>query len=78
MTRAVLEHVSSLLSSDADLHATLVHERKRDAVAGLSRAEVIDRMLEDYTVINRPVAVRGRRVACGPLKLNRARYESEF
>ena len=53
-----------------------MHERKRDAVAGLSRGEILDRMAEDYRYINRPVVVRGRSIACGSLRLNSARYDA--
>jgi hypothetical protein len=35
-------------------------------------------MAENYTYINRPVAVRGRSIACGPLRLNGARYDAVF
>lgn len=78
MTREQLESLSALFESDEAFVGTLVHERKRDDVAGLSRGEIVDRMLDEYTYINRPVAVRGTSVAAGPLKHNRARYDELF
>ena len=78
MGRDEIERIASLFATDDALVACLVHEKKREAVAGLSRAEIVDRMVGDYTYVNRPVAVRGSSVACGPLRLERARYDAEF
>lgn len=78
MSREEIENVVGLFPDDDALRETLVHEKKREAVAGLSRQEIVDRMVDDYTYINRPVAVRGRAVACGPLRLNRATYDARF
>ena len=76
--RDELAGLASLFRTDAEMVANLVHERKREAVAGLSRDEILDRMALDYTYINRPVAVRGRSIACGSLRLNGARYDALF
>lgn len=78
MGRAELERVAALFATDAELVATMVHEKKREAVAGLSRPEILDLMESDYTYLNRPIAVRGRTVACGPLRFNLARYDERF
>ena len=78
MTREDLERVASAFPTDEELVANMVHEKKRDAVAGLSRSEILDRMGADYTFVNRPVAIRGGRVACGPLRLNQTRYDDVF
>jgi arsenate reductase-like glutaredoxin family protein len=78
MSPEEIDRVASLFTTDEALVANLVHEKKRDAVAGLSRREILARMAEDYTYINRPVAVRGDAIACGPLRFHRARYDDEF
>src|SRR3954471_1279520 len=78
MSREDLEHVASTFRTDDELVANMVHEKKRDAVAGLSRSEILDRMAADYTFVNRPVAIRASAVACGPLRLNQARYDDIF
>lgn len=78
ITRADLENLSALFPSDDEFLQVFVHERKREGAAGLSRTEILDRMEQDYTWINRPVIVSGKKIACGPLKLNRERYDRLF
>ncbi len=78
MSREDLERVASAFRTDEELVENMVHEKKRDAVAGLSRPEILDRMGADYTFVNRPVAIRDGRVACGPLRLNQACYDEMF
>lgn len=76
--RADLERLAALFPTDDDLIAVFVHERKRDAVQGLSRAEILDRIEQDYTYLNRPIVVDGDRIACGPLRFNQTRYDQVF
>src|SRR5205814_1345229 len=76
--REELERLSALFATDKEFVETMVHERKRAEVEGLPRGEILDRMASDYTYVNRPVVVRGRSVACGPLRLNRERYDALF
>jgi arsenate reductase-like glutaredoxin family protein len=78
MQPAELQAVASLLATDQELRDVLVHEKKREQVAGRSREEILACMAADYTFINRPVAVRGRSVAAGPLRHNQDRYDRVF
>ncbi len=76
--REDLERLAALFDTDEEFIDTMVHERKRADVEGLSRGEILDRMAADYTYVNRPIAVRGRSIVSGPLRLNRERYDAVF